>query len=447
MPYQPVTFNQFRAKSITPKKGAEQLGYQGEQLWNFQPINPRDNYLVTSGAETEKFSEILQNPVVRTALDARTNGVFWVPLSVEGRNDYTRYPQAQALDEQIIPFVEWVFDNQVYASLRDELKGLYEMGRDRGFVVAELVFAQENGWTYPESIKAKYSPDFEFYIDSYGNLNGFDYRGGTRIEYEELQKYIIGVYPNLVDGNYYGQSLLQAIYHDVKLLELLEEFQTRGMKYLSIRPIIHYYESTERSETRIANIRELLFAMEAGSVLSLPMDNPPKEGGGANIYFDEIKVLEDRASPKGLELMTRMIDFIQQRINRRLGVPDDLGLSPTETTGSYAKAGVEFQMSMAPLLQDQEWIESVINRQIIPAILRYNFSAFPRWYRLPAARFSPIEEDVQATQIQVYAEAIKAGIIQASEPFVREALGFPMPETPTEPEQPALTPQPSLPNA
>ena len=297
-----------------------------------------------------------------------------------------------------------------------------------GFAIAEYVFAKRGGLNVVESIKTKPSFNFNIWVNEVDDIYKLEHTpDGTSREKEQLNKFLIGTYPYLVDGNHYGTSILKSIAFDVDLLEILEEAQTMGVKALAIRPIIHWFNKKNRTKEDVADIQSKLFNMGSSSVVSLGMNLLPGLEDKGMVKSDEIQVLEDRASSQGVALIIDVIDMLQKRITRNLGLPDDLGFTSTGV-GSHAKAREEMDMFLTHVARNQQYIEDVVNRQIIPAMVQYNLSTIPETYRLPNLVFESIEEKNDKLNAETFSLMIDRGVLEKDEPFIRENMNYPQKE-------------------
>jgi phage gp29-like protein len=114
----------------------------------------------------------------------------------------------------------------------------------------------------------------------------------------------------------------------------------------------------------------------------------------------------------------------QKRITRNLGLPDDLGFTST-SVGSHAKAREEMDMFLAYVSRNQQYIKDIVNRQIVPAMILYNFSKLPDNYRLPSLVFESIEEKNLKLTAETFKIMVDAGSLDPNEPFIRDQMNYP----------------------
>lgn len=408
-------------KPYKPEKGQ----FIPNRFRGVNQVMPEENFSVNSGSDVKKYDTVSLNPVINTPLNAVLMGTFWGTWSIEGVNDYDIYPEFEELDRQLITMINDQIYDMKYETFENTLKAFTWDSMVYGFEIAEMNFTQRDGLNVVESIKTKPPFNFNIWVNQVDDIEKIQHTpSGTYIEGERLDKFVIGTYPYLRDGNHYGTSILKSVAFDVQLLEIMEEAQTRGVKMLSIRPVIHWEKDKDRTVEEINNIRNAIFNMESASVISLPMDLVPGNEEAGVQKSDQIQVLEDRASPDGVKLIIDIIDMLQKRITRNLGLPDDLGFTSTGV-GSFAKSKTEMDMFLAFVTRNQQYIRDVVNRQIIPAMVKYNFSSFPDKYRLPQFMFESIEEDHMGAVSTSIDTLIKSGVIEPDEQWIRPMLGIP----------------------
>lgn len=383
---------------------------------------------ILNGLQAQRYALIAKNPVVKSALDTILIGVFWGRWEIESGNNYELHPEFEAIDDVMIKSIHAQTSTLEYETFDNVLRSIMRDSMVYGFSISEIIFNTEDeyaevGEHRVKAIKTKAPFEFDFWVDEVGNLDRIYYRPfGLFREREELNKFVIATYPHLIDGNYYGTSEMQSILQDVQLLEVVEENQAQGIARLAVRPTI-LHTAQNMSESEKGAIEQAIYNSTSGSLISLPASIDPETGELKKTH--EITVMDDRASHEGVGLIKDVIDMLQKRVLRTLGVPDDLGYTSTDV-GSLAKAKEEMNMFIARLIFKQKYIESVVNRQIIPAMTVYNWRDLPRDYVLPRFKFGAMDEYYTAQMTEVSLRLYHEGILTADE--VRENLDLgPMP--------------------
>ena len=76
------------------------------------------------------------------------------------------------------------------------------------------------------------------------------------------------------------------------------------------------------------------------------------------------------------------------------------------------------------LVDDQTYLESLINQQLIPAIVNPNY-ILPDEYHLPEFHFQTIEEGFSNEMTDIVVKLIEKGIVKPDESWIRETIGVP----------------------
>ncbi len=400
---------------VNPKrpKPGEQLGSRYTSVSTPMQYTRRQPL---SGTDLKYLEEIAQYPVVRSAVDFRVSAVFWPQWQIVSRNQVDRYAP---LDERVMRCLAMQIEDLLDGGLDVTLKGLLRNAIEYGLAFGEMAYEPRHYGQGLSRIKTRVPTYVQLYADAADNLERFQWQGqGAWAVQGGLLKYIVAPYPYLRNGNLYGESDLASIAHDVKVLQAIEEYQVRGVQGTLVRAILHYYspgESDESLSAKIANIVNL----QSGGVLSIPKANTD-QAGADDRYPDEVKVLEDRANSEALKQLVPLIERLEKRITRVLGVPDNLGLSTTGA-GSYAKAEVEMNVSLARIAQDQRFLEFITTKQIIPAMLRYNFEVLPDDYVAPGLTFESTSAGWQSDDFDRILQLLDKGLISRED--AQEKLG------------------------
>jgi hypothetical protein len=215
-----------------------------------------------------------------------------------------------------------------------------------------------------------------------------------------MGKFAVCPYPTIRNANWYGQSLLQPIARDIALLDIVEESAVRAIQSLSVRPIIHQVPP-ESSEEDVSDIHAALTNTGSNGVITIPLleRSIGPDGGETVLETQRIQVLEDRASGEGMDAIEFLLNYYPTRITRALGVPDDLGLTTTNS-GSYAKSQTEDEAVVNPVhAQDRDYVINFFNTYVIPWMIKPNERFLPPGYRLP--RFKRAEEKWDGETIDV----------------------------------------------
>lgn len=403
-----------------PLNNAEYLGNHGYNR-SITSAFSRDILDPTCGAQVEKYGWISRNPVVYAGLWKIIADTFWTPLQVSPANDYDRYPGFEPIDATIIRSMERQMASLESDSFEDALKSILHNALVYGFFIAELTWANRDGEYWLTKAKTKPSYQFDFYVNQVDDVERlFQGTSGAWIDGPDLMKFAYAPWPSTIDGNPYGRSILQPVYHDVISLEELERSRVLASQLLAVKPMIHRY-SVDKGDRE--TIRGQLLTIGSGTVLSLQSEpNPDKPGEFA--ATDTFEVLEDRASPQGLQEVKEIIEQYEKRIMRAMGIPDNMGLTST-ITGSYAKSFVERDMYMSRIADTQKWVSKVCNKFLVPAMVRYNFPNLPNEYTLPKMSFQSVEEEYESEKAVYASTLIRTGIVKPNSKYIKDFLGIP----------------------
>lgn len=423
----PAKKNPARSISIPKKKvqGEYITRYAGETLYN-----NRDPFTPTSGNQTAKYGLTALHPAVAPALKILEEGPFWSKWAFQPANDYEINPEYKVIDDKILSMLNYQVDKGFkYESFENVLRAIWRDKLIYGFSISEVNYKTKGGYHCLDNIKVHSPYLFDIYTDDFFEISKLSYNiWGQEVEKELLpEKFIVSTYPFVSHGNFYGESALKSIYSDVLVIEALEEAQADGARTLSMKPVIHHYVEGE-DKTDEATLRSHLLDLENSDVLSLPgVDNED----GEVLKKELIEVMENRSDSEGLALISDMLEERYRRINRNLGLPDDLGFTQTNI-GSLAKSNNEMDVYTQGIVSNQARLEEIVNRQIIPKMVQYNYPSLLEHpsYKLPCFRFETVEEDARGKLVDQMERMIASGIINMENPthakFVHESLDLPL---------------------
>lgn len=385
-----------------------------------------DPYSTQTGQTTYKYGTIAIHPTVAPALKFLVDGAFWSTYSIHPVNDYEKYPGYENIDKAIIDLINYQIENLNYESFTNTLKSIWYDSLVYGFSIAEMNFKFDGNYNCIDNIKPHSPFNFDLYSDKGNNLSRIYYKlNGTFIEGALLEKFILTTYPYVTHGSHYGTSILQSIYFDVKMIEILEQAYSNGVRSLAIKSIEHHFIGDNLSSQELEDVQNSLFNLESSSLISLPAT---QNSNGDMIKQHDIKVMEDRASAEGTKLIKDLLSILYKRVNRSLGLPDDLGFSNTNV-GSFAKAKEEMNLYTQTIVNNQEFIANFVNKKIIPYMVKYNYPSLcsTKEYKLPKFVFDTVEEDALAVNIDNIVKLIEVGVLTPTNDseYIRDTLGLP----------------------
>lgn len=376
------------------------------EMWNWENTDP---FVIQHGSETLAYKPIANNYIVKSCEDLLRQITLITPyhFTIDEQQKNARADEVLEFVETTLTSIKNNFKNMLYCMLD---------GRVYGFFVAEKIFIIENGKYILEEIKFHKPEYFEFIRDIYLNLQTLRYSGESGvIDFENpFTSFIIGTYPYLTQGNYYGVSEYQSIRNLVTEYDNLTAMLDKGLQFIACKPIIHYF-AVDRDGEEINQSKSVVKQLDNYSVAHLPMKKlmgTTKEEYGE---LDKLVVLDDRASTEGLKQLKQQLDKKEKNIRHSLGVPDDLGFTDTGV-GSYAKAKEQGSLLVSKVERMQFWLEDIINNQIIKQLVDLNYPGFGIY---PKFFFEETEEEVTTEKVNNIKTLIDARVIHPNEEWIR----------------------------
>jgi hypothetical protein len=345
-------------------------------------------------------------------------------MSVSPVNDYKSNPQFEEIDNGVIAKIEQSFDDLDNETFNNVLKSLFRNALIYGYSIAEMVWEElDKGEWRLKAVKPKPSTNFGFETEENDDLLSLIYEiTGEYIKGAKLDNFVVATWPYLEHGNFYGTSILNEVIYDLHQIEILGKLLLQGTTTsVKRKMVVHAVDSFKSKEEKAKNSAQIQsFASDADLIQVMAGE---VEGKLSEKYkFD---VLADQPSLTALEQINKAIEEATRRVKRTLGIPDNIG-STTANVASFAKdSSVEYDMFTATTSQGSQWVKGIVNRQLIPAIIKYNFPKLPASYKPPVWKVEEVEEQFQIDTVNYLKTAIDAGIISPHEPFVRELIGAP----------------------
>jgi len=278
----------------------------------------------------------------------------------------------------------------------DALTDKMLFGRFWGYAVAELIYAQDGRFTYPQQIKVRKQRRFRF--DADGHLRMLTWRDASGEKIQELYPHKFWVFQcggETDDDPYRGNGLAPIVYWPVW-------FKRNGLKFWSTyletnsRPRMAGKHGAAASEADIANLLAAVEAVQEGAAVTIPegMILELLEATNRADSYEQFAAYWDRAIAKTVlgQVMT------------------------SEAVGGQYKAEIQFDVRAELIRSDSDLVNGSANLTWVRWLTQWNFpgAAAPRiWRRLtdepdlkPQAErdniivgwgFSPTEEYVQGT--------------------------------------------------
>ncbi len=375
------------------------------------------------GLGLSRLLNVINHPVVKKATNIMKAGVFTPSLELSPQNNYEEHPEFEQIDKDIIPFITDQLNNLKTESWSNILKSIFVDAFNFGWSISQPLWKVKKGrWVLDDiQVKPPYNFTFFYPITADGLDYIYHYPSGKQLQPDRL---IIGTWPELKHNNWYGESEWLSIVHDIELLEKLEELRANGIAKVMVRVVIHYSDDVSRSEEDFQGANIAVEQIESNAIVQLPMRMIPGEKPGSYEHYDTLKVLDNLASEEAFEDIGKVLDQIEKRVDRIVGISDDMGFS-TAKFGSQSKADRTFNFFTSRVEDGEEWVIAVANRQIVNEIIKWNYSNLPAEYKNPGWVFQQFEGEVSLSSMQADNIAITNKIIDADEPFLRTKHKYP----------------------
>ena len=322
------------------------------------------------------------------------------------------HPASESVEDgKIAEFVRFNLMSMEGSLNADLLEILTAM--DFGYSITEKVWkiiekGEFKGKIGLKALKTRKPDNFDFDVDEHDNLkpNGIiqGLRAGTA-KYFPKDKFIIYSHGKEFD-NFYGSSDLRAVYRSYWSKDILIRFWNMWLERFPAPFIIGWYpEGT--SSTRRSSLLNILKKMQIATAAVLP-DN----------LEIEIKEMKD----VGHAVFKEAITFHNTSMARGILCPDLIGYTETTGPGSYALGKKHFDVFLFVLEQlGKELEETVMLEQLIRPLVDFNFDVT----LYPQFKFETLREEDMEARAKIIDILIKAGLVDATESWVRDYLSLP----------------------
>jgi SPP1 gp7 family putative phage head morphogenesis protein len=290
-----------------------------------------------------------------------------------------------------------------------------------GYKCGEKVFKIEGDKVVLHNIKFKHSKLFDFDYDKFANLNELivgKHFGDETVEIKGVKniynKFLVGVYPYPIDGNFYGQSQLMQIYSKWRSkIHIQKQRDITLEKWGSPVPEA-LYDAAKMTESEVSSLQDLLDNFQEGTYLINPGFRNPK-----TLELDgKIKFIIHESKHGNLgDNFENAINQIDKQITRAILFPDKLGFSESPG-GSYNQAETQLEVLLVVIEYLHGWIESIINDQLIKQIVDLNYNVTD----YPVMKFDKISDKVKVDILKLLLEN---GIIDKREKWIRKHMSVP----------------------
>jgi SPP1 gp7 family putative phage head morphogenesis protein len=287
-----------------------------------------------------------------------------------------------------------------------------------GYKCAEIIWASKDGKWVPEQLKFKHSYLFDFDYDEYGNLQellvGYYVGNDGKVTGEDIaKKFMIMVWPYAKDGNYYGQSVLDAVYLQYFQKYNIERYWATYLQNFGMPIVELKYDVDDIKSAELDTLKELAENWQNNMYFLTPSKRHKTTGellGKVEFVPHEVKATSTDAYEKSIR-------YLDQCIKRKMFLPDNIGYTTTDT-GSYAKSQTELSIFEKNVKYHHGKLEDWIN-PLIRMVHDFNFGpaeTYPEW------KFEEADKNLNDTMLNAL---ITTGIVDPSEKWIRNYIGIP----------------------
>lgn len=316
-------------------------------------------------------------------------------------------------DVDVAEFVETGF-NEMDGTLDNDLLEIMS-AQDYGYSITEKVFqVLDSGSKFPgkigyKALKTRRPHLFQFKLDEFGNIleNGIvQYKVFGGEVSLPLDKFILYSY-NSEFGNPYGKSDLRAAYVPWWSKSNFHKWWSMFMERFA-QPIVKGSYTPNVSKEHQNQLKTILERLRARTSILVPE--------GVDVTFLE-------AQRRGSDVYIKSIDALNLAIARALLMPNLIGATPDDNTGSFARAKKNFDVFMLVLDRVRKEMEELMQEQVIKEVVDFNFVVED----YPKFKFQPLTEENRQAIADMWIKAVQSRTVfnrPEDENQFRALLGF-----------------------
>lgn len=340
-----------------------------------------------------EYTKMLKDAQVRAGYDLIEMGVLMKPWKI-------RHP-----DPEVATTLTKNLERLKYPSARNSMKGLMS-ALAYGFSVTEIVFEEyKNKWLIrtKNGLKTLDPEKIKFFSDPYGNLEKIEERiGGNRVDLP-IDRTLVWSHTRRF-GNWYGESVLNAAYKNWFIKDAMLKFANIAYERFG-SPILMGVAPTPGDMSAVLETIEHLFARSQGVLLKRHEKDPT-----------DIKVIESRRRQMPFDSYIRYQD---EMILRRMLIGQRL----FEGGGGVYGPKVPFDIILMRFEDFRIDLTDLLNQMLtFVAELNWQLEVPPKLV------FAPLTTMDMAAIRSTIMESIDKGIIEPTETWIRDELGFPQKE-------------------
>ncbi|WP_144498287.1 phage portal protein family protein [Bacillus paralicheniformis] len=268
-----------------------------------------------------------------------------------------------------------------------------------GYSATEKVFEQKDGKIILKKMKTLDPHSITVKTNWFGDLEWIMQRIGSKQIKIPASKILWYAHDKRF-GNPYGQSVLRTVYKHWYIKDKMYRFANIAYERYGTPLLIGNVADAKD----VSKMEKLLRKINGLTGLAISGGDEIKAIQGSNADFVGYIEHHDRMIMEGL-----------------LVPPMLLGLSRGQS-GSYALSGNQFDIFLIRLEALQRDLKSIIEEQVIRPLIDLNF---PNVKKYPSFTFKPFTDEDITKLADVFDKMITAQVVDPTEEWIREQLGFP----------------------
>lgn len=329
--------------------------------------------------------------------------------------------------------------------LRDDLAGIKGtvsqslMGimtaLDFGYSISEKIFEERDRQIHLKELRTKRPESFMFRQDEFGQIpdDGLVQIGTPKGNVDlPTDKFIIYTYGSDFCSNPYGVSDLTACYRAWWTKHNTYKWLAMLLERFGIPPLFALYDPNQFNPSQQNDLKDVIKNLQARSSGIIPRGEK-----------DSFELWAPELAGQVSRVFIPALDKMDKDLARALLMPGNMGMTPDEAAGSFARSKVIFDVFMFAIdfLRDQ--IEDVLHEQLFRPLVMFNYPLEPD--EVPRFRFKPITDERRTDLLETWTKIVAVGGVKQTpedEAHIREVLEFPEREFDDDEEMPQLRAEP-----
>jgi SPP1 gp7 family putative phage head morphogenesis protein len=406
--------------SLTKQIFTKNLEYDSGM--EIQQENPDELIWGKGDRELRIYDMMLLDDRVSMAINLKKRLALSVPASIVPASEEQKdIDIAAEIENQLKVNGESIYTHEPGYSFWSSIDNMMD-AISYGYKVAEKVWNIDQSKIHLSNLKFKHSKFYNFDYDDYANLDklvlGKLYGTQTTIEGQKniYDKFMVCTYPYVVDGNFYGKSELMEIYNKWRSKNHIQKQRDITLEKWGSPVPEAIYDAEKITEDELEDLEDLLDNFQEGTYFKTPAFRNMKTGElEPKIKF----VIHETKSGDVGSSFDNAIDQLDKQITRSILFPDKLGFSESPG-GSYNQAEKQLDLLQVVIEYTHQWIETIVNNQLIKQIVDMNFSGVSEY---PKFKFNRISDKIKHEMLETL---INLGVVDKREKWIRQHVGIPL---------------------